>query len=147
MGDSIVAGVGDLLADPSGGRGLLGRPLAELGPHLDHGVPGDRAAWYAVGSGRRRATMATGGVTSVMLQLGVNDVTAGRSAAQLAADRGAIRALFPGVNVFDTTLTPTTSSADGWGTAAGQTIPRARPRSAPRSTRACAPRQARGRRG
>ncbi|QXT35545.1 SGNH/GDSL hydrolase family protein [Sphingomonas sanguinis] len=122
VGDSITAGVGDTLFDPSGGRGLVGRALAEWGPHLNYGVPGDRATWYAVGSTRRRQMLALGGATAAVLQLGINDITSGRTATQLAADRATIRSALSGVSVYDTTLPPTTSSSDSWRTAANQTV-------------------------
>jgi hypothetical protein len=127
-GDSIVAGVNDMLGDPSGGRGLLGRAAAYLGPQLNYGVPGDRANWYATGSNGtlRTAAAKTAGATSVLLELGVNDFfAASRTADNVITDRATIRTLLttaiPGIRVYDTTVTPETNSTDGWNTTANQT--------------------------
>ena len=121
IGDSITAGVNDTVFDPGGGRGLVGRAMAEAGPHLNYGLVGDRASWYLANSTRRRALMTSGGITAAVLALGVNDITSGRTPAQLAADRAAIRALLPAVSCVETTLPPVTSSTDAWRTAANQT--------------------------
>lgn len=122
IGDSIYAGVNDTVFDPSGGRGIVGRPLAKNGPHLNMGVPGDRATWYAANSTKRRAVMTAAGVTSCILGLGVNDIGNARTAANILADRATIRAFFSGLPVFDTTITMNTASGDVWKTASGQTI-------------------------
>lgn len=122
ISDSIGAGVNDMTFDPSGGRGLFGRSLAKMGPNLNMGIPGDQATQYAVNSTRRRAIMAAAGMTSAILELGVNDLNNARTSAQLLADRVTIRGFFPGVSVFDTTITPSTTSSDGFKTAANQTV-------------------------
>jgi lysophospholipase L1-like esterase len=128
IGDSLVAGVNDLMADPSGGRGLLGRAAASLGPQLNLGVPGDRANWYATGSNAslRTALAATAGATSALLELGVNDFFAGtRTADNVLTDRASVRTkattAIPGIRVYDTTVTPETTSTDGWNTTVNQT--------------------------
>lgn len=127
IGDSIAAGVNDMLGDPSGGRGILGRALATLGPQLNYGVPGDRAQWYAVSanSSIRTSLAIAAGANSAILQLGVNDFYAnGRTVDNVLTDRATIRtnitALAP-INVYDTTVTPETTSTDGWVTTANQT--------------------------
>jgi lysophospholipase L1-like esterase len=128
IGDSIVAGVNDMLGDPSGGRGLLGRAAAYLGPQLNFGVPGDRASYYATGSNAalRTALAATAGATSALVQLGVNDFFSGsRTADNVLTDRATVRAAavaaIPGIHVYDTTITPETTSTDGWNTTVNQT--------------------------
>lgn len=126
IGDSIVAGVNDMLGDPSGGRGLLGRAAAMLSPNLNFGVPGDRANWYAANGTLRTQLAATAGATSVLLELGVNDLFgASRTTDNLLTDRATIRAnaaaAISGIHVFDTTITPETTSTDGWNTTVNQT--------------------------
>jgi len=122
VGDSIVAGVNDATADASGGRGILGRGLTDLGPHMNMGVPGDRAQYFATLGTKRVALMLAAGVTTAILELGVNDImNASRTSANLLADRATIRALLPGVTWFDTTITPATTSSDNWQTATNQT--------------------------
>lgn len=125
-GDSIVAGVNDMGADPSGGRGLLGRAAAALGPTLNYGIPGDRAQWYAANGTLRTQLAALAGATSALLELGVNDFYSGaRTADNVLTDRSTIRAnnaaAIPGLKTFDTTVTPETTSTDGWNTTANQT--------------------------
>jgi hypothetical protein len=126
MGDSIVAGVNDMMGDPSGGRGLLGRAVGYLGPQLNFGVPGDRAQWVAANATLRNQLAATAGATSGLLELGVNDFFAGsRTADNVITDRATIRtnaaAAIPGIKVYDTTVTPETNSGNGWNDTAGQT--------------------------
>ena len=122
VGDSIANGVNDAFFDPSGGRGLFGRALAESGPHLNYGVNGDRVQYAATNYARRLALMQAGGVTSAILQLGVNDLAGGRTSAQILADRASMRAMLAGIVVFDTTITPQTTSTDVYKTAAQQTV-------------------------
>lgn len=121
VGDSIVAGVNYTQTQPSGGRGILAA-LAEFGPSLNFGVPGDRATWYASNSTIRRAMMAAGGVTSVIDELGFNDLNNSRTSAQLLADRATIRGFFTGLSVYESTITPASTSTDLFKTAANQTI-------------------------
>ncbi|HLY90840.1 MAG TPA: SGNH/GDSL hydrolase family protein [Acetobacteraceae bacterium] len=121
VGDSITAGVNYTQQQPSGGRGILAA-LAEYGPALNYGVPGDKATWYATNSTVRRQLLALGGVTALVDELGVNDLTGSRTAAQLLADRATIRGLFPGVTIYETTIMPTTSTTDGYKTAANQAV-------------------------
>lgn len=122
VGDSIVAGVNYLQPQISGGRGILAA-MAEGAPILNYGVPGDRAAWYVANSTVRRQLIATGGAIAAVLELGINDVTSGRTSAQVLADRATIRALLPGLAMYETTLMPTASSSDSpaFKTTAGQT--------------------------
>jgi hypothetical protein len=122
IGDSITAGVNYTQQQASGGRGLFAA-LAEFGPVLNYGVPGDRATWYAVQSAIRRQMLAMGGIGALVDELGVNDITSSRTAANLLADRATIRGLFAGLSVYETTVMPTASSSDGFKTAANQTMP------------------------
>lgn len=125
LGDSIVAGVNDTLADGSGGRGILGRGLAKIGPTLNLGSPGDQATLFVgahtmIKSIADLAAPATG--SAGWLQLGVNDFfTGSRTSANLIADRATIRGYWPGWRWFETTVTPDTTTTDNWQTAANQT--------------------------
>jgi lysophospholipase L1-like esterase len=122
IGDSLSAGINETITDPCGGRGFAGRALAKFGPHLNYGVPGDYAQWFVAGHARRLELIQAAGVTSMLNLYGSNDIYNGRTSAQLIADRATIRGYLPGVNVYDGTVTPRTSSTDGWKTAANQTI-------------------------
>lgn len=121
-GDSITAGVNDYWPDPSGGRGLFGRGLAPLVPHVNFGCPGDRAEYFVGSHTARTALMLESGATRIIDAYGVNDINNSRTAAQLQSDRTAIRTYYPSSLVFDTTVTPQTTSTDGFRTAANQTI-------------------------
>lgn len=113
-GDSISRGVGDLPTPvPMMGGGLFARAMAATGPYINMAVPGERADRYILNSAKRRAIMAAGGMDRAFLQLGINDGSAGRTSAQILADRVTIRGLL-GVPVYDTTLTPNTSSSDAY---------------------------------
>lgn len=128
VGDSITAGVNDIILDPSGGRGLLGRSLAKLGPHLNYGVPGDRASYYVSNSTVRRSLITTGAATAYIDELGVNDVNAGAATSSaILASRASIAALtgLSTLDRYETTITPITNiyTAGGanYATAGGQT--------------------------
>lgn len=123
IGDSIVAGVNYTQPQVSGGRGILAA-MAEAAPVLNYGLPGDRATWYATNSAIRRQMIGMAGATSAVLELGINDITSGRTAAQLLADRATIRGLLPSLTFYETTVMPTASSSDTptFKTTANQTV-------------------------
>jgi lysophospholipase L1-like esterase len=123
VGDSLTAGVNDDVPDPSGGRGLFGRALAKRGPYVNYGVPGDMAALFSQSNSRRLALIRDVGATHAILQLGINDIYSGyRTDKNLIADRATIRSklISMGLKVYDTTITPATSSTDNWQTAINQ---------------------------
>lgn len=122
IGDSICAGWNDLVFNSSGGRGILGKSLAKFVPNLNFGVFGDQATIYTAHSTLRQALMIAAGMTSGIVQLGTNDLDAGRSAVQVAADRVTIKGFFPNIPIYDTTVIPHTSSTDSWQTVANQTV-------------------------
>lgn len=128
IGDSIAAGVNDAQSDPNGGRGLVGRALAEIGPHVNFGCPGDQAVLYAAGSTLRNQLMQLSGMTKAFLELGVNDFfTGSRTSTNVLTDRQTIRNQYPGVTFYDTTITPATTTTDNWQTAVNQTTTSATP--------------------
>lgn len=122
LGDSIAAGVNDTFFDPNGGRGIAGRPLAQHVPHMNFGLPGDRADKFIASHDKRLAVLQAAGVTGVILELGVNDLNNARTSANLLADRTTIRGYFPTATIWDTTITPSTTSTDTFKTAANQTV-------------------------
>jgi hypothetical protein len=130
----------DTVFDPAGGRGLFGRGAALVGPHLNWAAPGDRASVAAAGFTARAALLVAAGASSsspfsAILQLGRNDITAGRSAAQIIPDRNTITTTLKanGVDrVYGTTITPYTTSSDLGNTTAGQA-----PQSAPQEIVRC----------
>lgn len=121
IGDSLTAGINETVTDPSGGRGFAGRALAKFGPHLNYGIPGDYMQFFVSSHANRVALAQRCGVTSVLNLYGSNDVFNGRTSAQMLADRASVRSYFPGISVFDNTITPRSTSTDGFKTAANQT--------------------------
>lgn len=61
-------------------------------------------------------------VTHAVLQIGTNDIAAGRTAVQVTADRQTIKANAPNVIWSETTLAPKTTSSDAFATVANQTV-------------------------
>jgi lysophospholipase L1-like esterase len=123
IGDSLTSGANDAIADASDGVGFFGRALSSVGPWLNVGCSADQTQYFASSkSTLRRALMATAGVDIAINALGVNDFYLGsRTSAQVLADRETIRGYFT-FPVFDTTITPETTSTDNWATAANQTV-------------------------
>jgi hypothetical protein len=118
----------DTVFDPAGGRGLFGRGMALAGPHLNWAAPGDRASVAAAGFTARTALLVAAGASAAtpfaaVNQLGRNDISNGRSAAQLIPDRNTVTTTLKanGVDrVIGTTITPYTTSSDLGNTTSGQ---------------------------
>ena len=84
-------------------------------------MPAEQAGQIVTGGGRRMA-LAGRLATTAVCNHGINDLVIGRSASQV---QGSLMALWKGLaarglEVFHTTLTPRTTSSDGWGTLGGQ---------------------------
>ena len=121
VGDSIASSQGeDGFPDPSGGRGILGRGLAQHGPHINYTTPGDLAQNFVLSHDKRIAALVRGGVTRVIDQYGSNDFNGGRTATQVLADKAAIRSYIPGLPWFECTTTPKTTGT--FLTAAAQAV-------------------------
>lgn len=120
IGDSQMLGTNDKYMDPQGGRGLH-RALAQLGPSVDVAAGGDQANLYLVSNSIRSEIIRVSKASFGVLNYGINDITTGRSSAQLTADRASIRALYPGVKLYGTTISPKSSSTDSFKTALNQT--------------------------
>jgi len=122
VGDSIFAGVNDSVLSSNGGRGEVGRAVAQFGPQLNYGVPGDRAQYAAANFTRRLSLIQMGGAKTAFINLGVNDFANSRTAANVLTDRATLRGLLTGINVFDLTVTPQSLSTNGFRDAAAQSI-------------------------
>jgi lysophospholipase L1-like esterase len=123
LGDSITAGVGDTAPCESGGRGMYGRGACDAGPSLNYGVPGQTAQTLtAAGCPQLIAMAQEAGVTRGVLALGVNDISAGRTSAQILTELQRIRGIFPSLRWLDATVTPRTTSTDAYQTGAGQAV-------------------------
>lgn len=122
FGDSITAGVNDLIPDPSGGFGLFGRAVARNVPHVNFGCPGDRLSWFVGSNAKRIALAGTVGITDAIQAYGVNDFGNGVSSATMIADDTTFQGLLPNLPIWRATVTPQTSSSDNFETATNQTV-------------------------
>ena len=124
-GDSIEFGYTDNLSDAYGDVGILARALGRNYAYIHGGIPSATLA----GAINQPSTFANRLVLAplcshVVDELGINDVgtSVNTTAAAMAALRTNFAAKFPGKTVLGTTLTPHTTSTDGWTTLANQTV-------------------------
>lgn len=103
--------------------GNLGEIQRSIGAHLgclDLGIYGEKLQNFVASNARR---VELGSYCShICIEMGINDVTGGRSAAQIAADTAAIAAYFPDHRLVLSTMPPSTTSTDGWASVDNQTI-------------------------
>lgn len=134
VGDSIMNGSGDGGWSPFGsiataqewymGGGFAARALYGKGGFLNIGTSADEAQWLVAGGARR--LMGARRCTSAILEPGINDffignVTAVAHQTNLLLLGNTVRN--QGISkVFVTTITPQTTSTDGWATVANQTV-------------------------
>lgn len=121
FGDSECAGFGGG-ADVNNTRGLISPTLAAAGlPHVNIGAYGELAQGYITGSTIRRALYERGNFTALGTNLGINDVSGGRSGANIISDLTTIRGFFPGKPFFFATPAPVIGSYTDLTLASGQT--------------------------
>lgn len=124
VGDSIGAGYNDTedsSASATGYNAKIGLVARSLGttPFLNLSVAAESANNFLTDATARKLLIPKG--SSLITQLGTNDV-AGLTPAQLLAKLQAIWALASsGQKLYQTTITPNTSTSDGWTSGAGQT--------------------------
>ncbi|MDN4173902.1 hypothetical protein QWY28_13155 [Nocardioides sp. SOB77] len=122
LGDSIDYGSGDGPNDLGWAVRLC---VAEGLGYVQAAVPGDRANTFLTSPVTTRGRYALlAGCTHVLEGFGVNDSNAGRTTAQIQADRLRIWTDLHrrGIKVIGRTITPRTTSTDGWTTTAGQAV-------------------------
>jgi len=118
-GDSISVGRGDTADVGVPLQGHLGRAFGGVYATGHVGVSGDRMSAFLAG-GSKRMLLAQY-FTHVAVNMGINDITNGSSAATVASDTNAVVALFSPKPVALCTLSPVTTSTDTWATTANQT--------------------------
>jgi hypothetical protein len=131
VGDSIAAGLGDSASmagwnvSNSGlsGGGYISRGLHGLAGFVNVAVSGDRAYVFAANTGHFRRLMLGSSFSNMICEYGRNDLSDGRTLAQIQASQLAIwrMGVARGMRVFQTTITPRTTSTDGWCTVQNQT--------------------------
>ncbi|MDO7844605.1 SGNH/GDSL hydrolase family protein [Sphingomonas immobilis] len=124
VGDSRSAGAittsSTASFDASGNVGEIARGLATAGyAALNGGVYGTQAAQFVASHARQVEILRY--CPYIVLEHAINDVTAGRTAAQIQADLTAIAGYFPNARIIVSTTPPVTSSTDGWASLANQT--------------------------
>jgi hypothetical protein len=118
MGDSRSWGHGDV-NDGGLDHGNIQRSLSPSLPVVNLSLNGDRSDHWLNGHSRRKEIADLCG--SIVLELGVNDIRAGKAAQQVKESNEAIIALFDDKPVFPCTLEPMSSSTgDSWATLANQ---------------------------
>lgn len=119
VGDSMLAGTGDLYSAQSAEVGILGRSLWGNRAYAIFGCPGMTAASFPAGATVQQAV--GGNFTAVVSEYGSNDLVFPYTAVQVIANQNAIKALYPGKAFYVTTIPPRTTSTDSWATTANQT--------------------------
>lgn len=134
VGDSIGAGAND---HPSStvwqhrntvnphlhGGGFLARALHGVAGSISGAVPGSTVQQFVTDAGHFRRMAFAQNCSTFICEYGRNDISGGRTLAQVQADLiaawriGSTR----GLRVLQTTITPKTTSTDGWRTTASQT--------------------------
>lgn len=134
VGDSIGHGYGDAPGATAwqgrninnaklAGGGFIARALYTVVGFLNAAIPGDSAEWFVTIAGHFRRMTWASSATSVICQYGRNDISGGRTLAQIQADLLTIwtMAANRGAKAFQTTITPRTTSTDGWRSVGAQT--------------------------
>ena len=119
LGDSRVHGIGDTF-DATGHTGELARSLGDHFGYLNMGCPSETLQGWLANNSRRRALIPY--FSHMVGNMSINDIAAGRSTAQLAADIAAAAALgkAAGKKVLWATISP--SATGTWSTVGGQTV-------------------------
>lgn len=123
LADSIGEGVGDTV-DATSHVGVFARSIGGTCAYINLSQSGDRLELLLQSHAKRLASLAY--TRNALLGLGVNDIGAGRSLAQIKADLIAVwtktkTALLTGGLVFQSTITPSSTSTDSFATLANQT--------------------------
>lgn len=124
IGSSSAQGQGDT-ADEALDVGYLSRACRANGVGFTGlAVGSDTIAKFLATNTRRFQHMRDTGVNVVIFQLGSNDLTSGRTLAQIQGDLKTSWKLLRdfGVDIYQTTYTTSTTSTDSWATMVNQTV-------------------------
>ncbi|SFV28535.1 Lysophospholipase L1 [Devosia crocina] len=122
FGDSLGEGVGDS-ADASDHVGMIARALGNHHGYVNLSQSGDRLQLALQSHSKRLSVLAY--VRNAVSSLGLNDIGSGRSLVQVQSDMLAFWRILAsrmpaGGRVFQTTITPSTTSTDSFATLANQ---------------------------
>ena len=122
LSDSVGEGVGDA-SDITDHVGMLARFIGPACPYINLSQSGDRLELLLQSPSRRLALLTY--ARNAVLGMGVNDIGAGRSLEQIKADMIELWSkardhISAGGRLFQTTITPSTTSTDSFATLANQ---------------------------
>jgi hypothetical protein len=122
-GDSIGMGSGDTI-DQSGDAGPIARSLQGKYAYINMAVQGDLASFAKTNYAKRGALVQF--CKNAISEYGVNDVFVGLSTqSQLQSDLGTVWGILAtdgASKIFQSTITPETTSTDGWATPINQAL-------------------------
>lgn len=122
-GDSRIAGINDYASDGYGAVGEVARALSPTFATLNIGSPGATLSSFVAGGANwsKRMALVAGTADIAISNFGINDIVAGTSAATNAANYALLRGVL-GVQVWQCTIPPKSTSSDSWATVANQTV-------------------------
>lgn len=121
IGDSITNGFRDTVQANQGLCGIMSRAISTRCGTINMGTNGDTALGFVTGTNSARRQALAQYCSHVNCEYGINDLLAGQTAAQLQANLQTIWGMFSGKPMYQTTITPNTTSTDSWATTANQT--------------------------
>jgi hypothetical protein len=124
VGDSIAFGQNDVedTSNTATGYnakvGIIARSLGSI-PFLNLSASGiTTQGWVTASPGKKLFLTKSSHIAE---QIGINDLSAGRTSAQLLSDLATVRAFYGTQKIFRTTITPKSGSTDAWATTGNQT--------------------------
>lgn len=117
-GDSIPVGLGDSATVVDAGRGFMRRAMNNQIPFINACLSGD-----SLGNSQKYRLNLINGCTDVITNMGVNDLVGGATTATVEQNMSTLWQNLSkfGARVWQTTITPKTSSTDVWATTTNQT--------------------------
>ncbi len=123
VGNSLEYGVGDSYSGSSGDIGGVDRSIGGVFAYTGVGFGGNTAFAFSQNPQPAITTLINSYCTHVISEFGSNDIyVRGDSVATLKTSLTTLYALYPGKTIFQTTITPRTTSSDSWATLVNQTI-------------------------
>jgi len=122
IGDSRYAGEKDTIFDITGAQGSLERSFGLNYPTLNFGAPGEPAQAFTLANAPERIKLLKY-TTHILCGLGINDINGGDSSTNIQGYLSLIYKIpeFGPREIIQNTLSPISSSTDGWTTTINQT--------------------------
>jgi hypothetical protein len=123
IGDSKIQGGVDYATDVSGDIGNVARSIGPSFGYSNLGMGASLAAQYIANARTYRDSFINTYFSHYITNYCINDLATATTAAQCAASRASIAALYPTLVGIGTTTEPSTTSSDNWTTLANQGAP------------------------